>query len=139
MSSVKHPAREFERKVRTFIRGMTALFAHRHVMNPFRYGVFAFALISHKILRWLAPVFLMTMLASSAGLAARSPFFLAVLCAQALFYLCAFAALVRFGRIDRSPFGAIALYFTTVNAAALMAWFKYVRGVRQELWTPSRR
>ena len=33
----------------------------------------------------------------------------------------------------------IAYYFTAVNAATLVAWLKYVGGVRQEIWTPSQR
>ena len=33
----------------------------------------------------------------------------------------------------------VALYFTAVNVATLVAWVKYVSGVRQEIWTPSQR
>ena len=35
-SAIRH-GQEFERKVRTFIRGITALFAHASVLNPFRH------------------------------------------------------------------------------------------------------
>jgi hypothetical protein len=35
--------------------------------------------------------------------------------------------------------GRVALYFSSVNAAILAAWIQYGRGVRQEIWTPSRR
>lgn len=138
MSSVKSPRGEFERKVRTLIRGMTALFAHPELLNPFRYGAFSFALWSHKILRWSAPFFLLTAFASSLILAA-SPLYFAAFAAQAVFYGGALAALAEWGSIHRSLFGKVALYFSSVNAAILTAWCRYGMGVRLELWTPSRR
>lgn len=139
MSSVKVPGDEYRRKVRTLVRGMTALFAHGRLLNPLRFGPFAFSLASHKVMRWLAPLFLAALLAASAALAARSPFYLAALAAQVLFYACAAAAHFGIWGVNRTAPGKIALYFSAVNVAAASAWFSYLRGVRQELWTPSRR
>jgi cellulose synthase/poly-beta-1,6-N-acetylglucosamine synthase-like glycosyltransferase len=138
MTSVKDPRQEFERKVRTLIRGMTTLFAHAHLLNPLRYGWFAFALASHKVMRWMAPFFLGLALVTALALV-DSPWYLAAFLVQVLFYLGAVAALWKWGGIDRSFPGKVALYFSTVNAAIVAAWFKYCRGVRQELWTPSQR
>jgi len=138
MTSVKDPKREFDRKVRTLIRGITTLFAHLHLLNPLRTGAFAFILCSHKVLRWISPVFLVLALLAPLWLL-RSPFYLAALAAQVAFYLCAWGALARWAGLDRSVVGKAALYFSTVNAAALVAWVQYFRGVRQELWTPSER
>ena len=140
MTSVKDPRHEFDRKVRTLIRGMTALFAYPSLLNPFRFGFFAFALWSHKILRWTVPFFLVGMLASSFALAlAGSPYFALVFASQLLFYLVALAALGELGQFHRSLAGKVALYFSSVNLAILAAWLRYGRGVRQELWTPSNR
>jgi cellulose synthase/poly-beta-1,6-N-acetylglucosamine synthase-like glycosyltransferase len=138
MTSVSDPRHEFERKVRTLIRGLTTLFAHLHLLNPLKYGRFAFLLFSHKVMRWTAPIFLLAAMLS-ALLLAGSPLYLAAFLAQALFYLAALAALIHVGGIDRSLPGRVALYFSSSNAAVLMAWFQFARGVRQELWTPTRR
>ena len=46
---------EYRRKVRTIRRGMDTLIHNRHLLNPFEYGLFAWKLVSHKILRWLLP------------------------------------------------------------------------------------
>jgi cellulose synthase/poly-beta-1,6-N-acetylglucosamine synthase-like glycosyltransferase len=138
MTSVKDPRHEFERKVRTLIRGMTTLFAHVHLLNPLRYGWFAFALASHKVMRWMAPFFLVLALVTALALV-ESPWYLAAFLIQVFFYLGAVAALWKWRGIDRSFPGKVALYFSTVNAAIVAAWFKYCRGVRQELWTPSQR
>jgi hypothetical protein len=138
MSSVKDPAQEFERKVRTLIRGMTTLAAHRQVLNPFRFGLFSFAIWSHKIMRWMAPFFLVLALISPLALLG-SPLYLIAFALQVAFYLGALAALAQWGGVHRSFGGRVALYFSSVNAAILAAWYLYGRGVRQELWTPSRR
>lgn len=138
MTSVKDARQEFERKVRTLIRGLTTLFAHLQLLNPIRYKRFAFVLGSHKVMRWLAPVFMLIALVTSIGLWQR-PFYLAALIAQGLLYLCAWAAFRQWAGAHRSLAGKIALYFATVNMAALIAWVQFGRGVRQELWTPSQR
>lgn len=138
MTSVKDPRHEFERKVRTFIRGLTTLFAYSHLLNPFRYGLFSFLLFSHKILRWTAPLFLAGALLGALALAG-SPFYLAAFVAQVVFYLGAIASLAQFAGVHRSLLGKVALYFSSVNAAIFVAWIQYARGVRQELWTPSQR
>lgn len=138
MASVKEVRQEFDRKVRTLLRGMTALFAHRELLNPFKHGLFAFALWSHKILRWTVPFFLVALFLVSA-VRMDHPFFVAMVVAQLGFYGTAVLALTRKAGVHATAAGRIALYFSTVNAAILMAWLRYVRGVRQEIWTPSTR
>jgi cellulose synthase/poly-beta-1,6-N-acetylglucosamine synthase-like glycosyltransferase len=44
---------ELRRKVRTMARGLSTLFYKRALMDPMRYGSFAFMLASHKLMRWL--------------------------------------------------------------------------------------
>ncbi len=138
MTSVKDPRQEFDRKVRTLLRGMTALFAHKRLLNPLRYGRFAFALWSHKILRWTVPFFLVLALVTPLLLLGH-PFYAVAFGAQVLFYLCGLGALAGWWRLHDTLPGRIALYFSSVNAAILAAWFQYWSGVRQELWTPSQR
>ncbi len=48
--------REFQRKVRTMSRGMETLGYMKHLLNPLRYGAFAWKLFSHKVCRWGTPV-----------------------------------------------------------------------------------
>ncbi|MEQ1794013.1 MAG: glycosyltransferase family 2 protein [Nitrospira sp.] len=138
MTSVKDSKQEFERKVRTLIRGMAALFSYARVLNPLRFGVFAVEMFSHKVLRWSVPFCLIMALFSSVMLMA-SPWFLFFSIVQIVFYVIALLALSGWSVIRHSLLGKIALYFSMVNAAILVAWFKYGKGVRQELWTPSQR
>lgn len=138
MTSVKDPRREFERKVRTLIRGMTTLAAYARLLNPARHGLFALVLFSHKVMRWAAPVFLLGAAVSPLFLL-ESPLYAAALVAQGVLYTCALAALWKWAGLDRSLPGKAALYFASVNAASLVAFVRYSRGVRQELWTPTER
>lgn len=139
MRALDSPHDEFARKVRTVLRGLTTLGQHIRLLNPFRYGVFAFELFSHKVMRWLVPVFLLAMLLASAVLAPKSLLFTLLLLLQVAFYLLAIAGVA--GRLP-SPIagpGRLATYFTAVNVATLLAWLKYARGARQEIWSPSKR
>lgn len=138
MTSVKDPRQEFERKVRTVLRGITTLAAHGHLLNPLATGIFAFELWSHKMMRWLAPLFLVGALASALALASDL-FYGAAFVAQALFYLMALGAFRQWAGLHASLPGKIALYFTSVNMAILAGWWRFATGVRQELWTPSSR
>ncbi len=46
---------ELRRKRRTMAQGLETLWLHRALLDPFRYGRFAFMLFSHKLCRWLVP------------------------------------------------------------------------------------
>jgi cellulose synthase/poly-beta-1,6-N-acetylglucosamine synthase-like glycosyltransferase len=139
MHAVGRPGAEFERKVRTLLRGLTTLGRFVHLLNPFRYGLFALFLASHKLARWLVPLFMVIALVTSGLLASVSWFFVLAFVAQIAFYLLALGAAAGLAPFVSAKAPRIALYFSAVNAATLVAWIKYLGGVRQELWTPSRR
>ena len=46
---------EFNRKVRTVLRGIAVFMKNLALLNPIRYGVFSWQLFSHKLCRWLVP------------------------------------------------------------------------------------
>ena len=139
MTPVARIEDEFNRKVRTLLRGITTLVAHAHLLSPLRHGLFAFELWSHKLARWLVPLFLIGALVTSAVLAPGSWFFLAAFAAQALLYVLAGLAHLGVPPFPNLKLARVALYFTAVNMATLVAWIKYFRGVRQEIWSPSKR
>lgn len=138
MRAIRRPSDEFRRKVRTLIRGMTALFHYAHLLNPLRFGAFSLFLFSHKLCRWLVPFFLLAMLLGNAALA-RDPFYMIVALPHGLFYLLAAAALAGVPPVQRSLPGRIAGYFVNVNSAIVVAWWRFLRGHRTEVWSPSRR
>jgi len=133
---VKDPSREYQRKVRTALRGMAALARLPEVLNPFRHGVFALQMFSHKVMRWLVPWFLLGLLATSAALAPRAPVYAAAFLLQVAGYLTVMAAhgmpaLRRIGPLR------LAYYFVQVNVALADAGLRLLRGQRVTTWNPS--
>ena len=135
-TNIKDESREFERKVRTVTRGISALMRNAELLNPLGYGLFSFQLWSHKVMRWCVPFFLVTAFLSNAYLALRSKFYGAVMLLHILFYMCSYIGSNRFGKrfVFRIPF-----YFVQANRAIAHAWLKYITGERFVTWTPSRR
>src|SRR5690606_3950149 len=115
---LKDPQKEYARKIRTVIRGMTSLARHSYVLNPVRYGVFAFQVFSHKLMRWLVPWFLLLLLLVNIPLARGSVFFSATLLAQILFYGLALLAHYS-GNLQRRGPVRLVYFFVQVNAAIL--------------------
>jgi cellulose synthase/poly-beta-1,6-N-acetylglucosamine synthase-like glycosyltransferase len=137
--NIKKGQSEFHRKVRTMVRGITVFFRTLDLLNPFRYGLFAWQLFSHKLMRWLVPFFLLALLAVSlAAAAAGDPNGRVFLALQAASYLAVIAAGVWPG-LQRIPPIKIAYFFIEANLAAAFAWVKYLRGERIKLWEPSKR
>lgn len=138
MSAVKHPGDEFRRKVRTLLRGITTLWVKRGLLNPLRHGRFAWVLLSHKVMRWLVPLFMLVALLANLALVGR-PFYAALFVTQVAFYGLALLAWRQVGGIEERIYGKVPLYFVGANLAVGFAWVKFLSGVRQELWEPSRR
>lgn len=138
MSSTKSTRGEFQRKVRTLIRGMTALWHARGLLNPFRAGMFALVLWSHKLMRWLVPFFLLTLLLANIWLLEK-PVYMATGIAQGLFYLLALLALLDIRLIRDNLLGKLSMYFTIVNCSIFVAWIQFLAGTRLEIWEPTKR
>lgn len=122
----KTSSHEFRRKVRTLGGNYQLLRYLPKLLAPTRIGVQFF---SHKIIRLLVPVFLVTALVSNCFLAGA--FYRATLFLQIAFYLLALLAWLVPSALPkplRIPKG-----FVLLNAAALVAMFQFLRG-REVTW-----
>ncbi|MDB6063078.1 MAG: glycosyl transferase [Verrucomicrobiaceae bacterium] len=135
---LKDPQKEYQRKVRTVLRGMTAIARHRDVLSLPRYHQFAFQVWSHKLMRWLVPLFLALLFVVSVGLAGSSSFYTLMLLGQLAFYGVAFAA-HRNEAIKQNPIARIIYFFVQVNVAIAHAAYRYFSGKRMTTWQPSAR
>ena len=130
--------KEYERKVRTVLRGISVFMKSWALLNPSRYPIFAWQLISHKLCRWLVPFAMVIALCSNIALAASSVFYRALLGIQIIFYGVAIAGLVV-RPLSRLPLVKLPTFFLLVNASIFQAWIRYWSGDRLVLWEPSRR
>jgi glycosyltransferase involved in cell wall biosynthesis len=135
---IADPSKEKERKVRTVLRGLTVFFRHLELLNPCRYGWFSLQLFCHKLLRWLVPFFMAGAFLFNAAAAKDAPLYLALLLGQCLFYGIGAAASLS-PRPPKSPFLKLPSYFLTVNAAIAAAWWRFLKGERVVMWSPSQR
>jgi cellulose synthase/poly-beta-1,6-N-acetylglucosamine synthase-like glycosyltransferase len=136
--NISDEKKEYDRKVRTVLRGIAVFMRSLHLLNSFRYGLFSWQLFSHKLCRWLVPFALSTMLACNILLAGRNGFYQATLCLQILFYGAGVIGWV-FPNLIRAGIGKIPTFFLVVNASIVHAWYRYVRGDRIVGWQPSER
>jgi cellulose synthase/poly-beta-1,6-N-acetylglucosamine synthase-like glycosyltransferase len=132
------PKKEFERKVRTVLRGISVFMQSLPLVNVFKYGFFSWQLISHKLCRWLVPFFALVMLISNAVLIFRGGTFLIFFMLQGFFY--AFAIIGEATHLFKNrTILRIPSFFLLVNLSILVAWCRYIKGERLVKWTPSER
>jgi cellulose synthase/poly-beta-1,6-N-acetylglucosamine synthase-like glycosyltransferase len=133
-SAPSEAAVEFARKVRVTNHSVRALLGLGRAL--WSQGFYSVELVSHKLLRHLAPFFMLALLAASIVLAGR-PFYAAALALQLAFYATALAGLVlRRRRLGRARLLTVAYYFCFVNAAAFVGVLSVLRGTRLRAWTP---
>lgn len=130
--------REFDRKVRTVLRGLTVFFRHLEFLNVFQYGLFSYQYLCHKLLRWSVPFLLSAAFLSNLMLIRDGWPYAVAFVAQVLFYGVAYRGWKRGPSKGRSVL-KIPTYFVTVNAAVVAAWWLYLRGQRVVMWNPSER
>lgn len=131
--------REFKRKVRIINRGLRGVLLRKKLLNPFRYGFYSLVLFSHKVLRRLAPVFLIIAFITSILLSGNHDFYFAIAAAQSAFYgVAVLSYLVRNTALGRRRVLHLPFFYCLANAAALVAILKLLLGIRIEYWPPQR-
>ena len=131
-------ANEMKMRVRVIAQTFSDLWRNRAMVNPFRSGLYAWQLLSHKVMRYFVPFFLLALLATSAVLSFDSPLYRIVFLLQGLGYSCAIVSWVLEKSGVRSRVLALPHYFVLANVAAMIALFQFLRGERYARWQPIR-
>lgn len=126
---------EYRMRVRVTLRALSALWDMRRMMNPLRHRLLAFQIISHKLLRYLAFLPLVTAFAISWSLAAQNRLMLLAALAQTFVYVLAGIGWVSRGQ-NRSFLIGFPYYFVLLNMACAQAVIKFIGGQRQAIWAP---
>lgn len=135
---LKDPSKEYMRKIRTVIRGMTALSRHSDVLNPGRFGLYAFQVFSHKLMRWTVPWFLLALFVVTAMVASDGGIYALALVGQLGFYGLAIAAHYS-EKLRENGVVKIIYFFCQVNVALFDAACRFLSGTRMTTWKPSAR
>ncbi len=130
---------EYSRKLRIITQGLQAVIYRRALLNPLRYGWYAWQLFSHKVVRRIVglPMLIAAVtcpLLWNDGLVYRVMLILEL----TVFALLCAAWLLRRTRVGAWKPLAVARYFVMVNTAALVSLGAILRGRRVRRWEPER-
>ncbi len=129
---------EISRKIRIITQEWFAMFRHAGLLNPFRYPAISFLLISHKLIRWLFFVFVLTGLLSSLCLL-NVTFYKVALAAQIVVYSLGIIGLLLQKHNVRVPLTGIAAYIVAMIYSSCVAFMNFVLKKRTfGLWKPIR-
>lgn len=127
---------EWRRRTRIAAGGFQAIARLPGMLNPLL-GLPAFQYLSHRVIRWFAPFFMILVFATNLALWSL-PFYRWTLAIQTSFYLLALTGfLLMQMRLHWRPL-QMAFYFCFTNAAALVGFWRYVTRSQPVTWRKAR-
>ena len=126
--------KEFKMRVRVALRALWGIHDMRALLNPFKYGFFAIQLFSHKLLRYLACLFMVGLLISNIAIFQSHSFYQLAAFGQFAFYSAAFAG-ARLPSVS-TPVIVAPYYFCLLNISCVIALYKYLKGEKIVIWKP---
>lgn len=128
---------EIARKVRIITREWYVLQRNIELLNPFRYPAVSFILFSHKVLRWLFFVFVLTGFVSNAFLLSNT-FYRIIFILQVIFYLLGTIGLISQEKGHHIPLTGIPGYFVAMVYSSFFAFVNFLQNKEINFWQPVR-
>lgn len=133
-----NPREEFRRKKRISAGNYQNLFRFRCLLFRGSKGV-GFSFFSHKLLRWMVPFLVLASLAISIILGMKSNFYLVLALLHLLvLFIPLIGHILRKIGIQSIPLRFIS-HFVLMNMALLAGFFKFSRGIKNNVWQPTSR
>lgn len=120
---------ELRARVRMTARNWTGTLSRTRLLNPFRYPMTSWALISHKLLRWLTPFLLVSIFLANTLLVLRGEFVIFWL-VQVIFYFAAVVGWIRLRKRERAGIFAHPFSFCLANLGFLLGMIQAFRSRR---------
>ena len=121
------------------MRGLQTLYSRRRMLNPVRYGLFAWMLASHKLCRWLIPWAGVCAVGSLVVLAFHQKWAAALLLLAILSVAMGTLGWVWSRRYPAPRILALPTFALLGNIAVLHAWIKAMTVGGTSTWEPTRR
>ncbi|MCX6225823.1 MAG: glycosyltransferase [Bacteroidia bacterium] len=129
---------EFRRKIRIATGNFQNLNRFKNLLSPAKPAL-AFCFISHKVIRWIGPVFLLLALLALIFLAFTSVFYLVLFFLYiALLLVPALDYLLKRLNLHFKIFRFIT-HFLGMNLALIIGMVRYLKGVKTNVWQPTKR
>jgi cellulose synthase/poly-beta-1,6-N-acetylglucosamine synthase-like glycosyltransferase len=126
-------ANEFRRKIRISAGNFYGISEFMTLLSP-KFGFVAFALWSHKIIRWFVPFLLLAILASSIVLASDKPLFSWMVILELVFILLGGVGFLCERIKIRIPPIDLVYYFLAMNIALLVGFMKFLFNLQSSRW-----
>jgi len=129
--------KEFARKIRIANRSFNGLLRVPGACNPFKVGRFAWQLVSHKLLRWLSPLFVMIHFALAIAADQHHPLGSPALCFTWLYCVVALLALIGWWEDGKGKTAAlfhIPYYLVLMNVASTIGILLKLKGEVITTW-----
>ncbi|MFC2138103.1 glycosyltransferase, partial [Bacteroidota bacterium] len=128
---------EFKRKIRIATGNFQNLFHFIHLLWPPYKGI-AISFLSHKVLRWFGPFFIILIFFSNLALIDNLLYYYFFL------FQCFIASLALFDFFMRKIgihilFLRFITHFLSMNLAMLIGFFRFIIGVKSNVWQPTKR
>jgi len=132
--------KEAKRKQRIVNRSFRGLMKVSEVLNPFKYGFFSFEVISHKLLRWFIPVFLISIAIGSIILSYYDfQIFKVLLFCEIIFFWLAIVGYLKSDSVKIPTIFFYPYYFLMVNTYSLFGLWRAILGDIQITWNTHRK
>ncbi len=132
-------ADEYRMRVRVSLRAFHALKDKAALLNPSLFGVFAWQLWSHKVLRYMAFLFMGLAFGTNWALSSQTN---SVIWTVPFVGQIAFYALAQYGHVmnlrgmESSRLVSLAYFLCLVNLASGQAFWQFLQGRKQVIWKP---
>jgi cellulose synthase/poly-beta-1,6-N-acetylglucosamine synthase-like glycosyltransferase len=129
---------EYRMRVRVALRAIWAIRDMKHLLSYKKYKIFAWELLSHKVLRYLSFVFLLGLYLSNLFLWGQNEYFKILFLLQNAFYLSVILAFILEKNSKHLKLLSVPYFFTVTNLASAYAFIKCSLGQKQQIWMPRR-
>lgn len=129
---------EFRRKVRISIGNFQNLFRFKRLLFPIFSGL-SFCFLSHKVLRWFGPIFIVLIFTSNVFLFNLNYFFQITLFSQLVLISIPILDFLLKNLNIHIKIMRFITHFYSMNLALLIGFFRFLYGVESNIWQPTQR
>lgn len=128
---------EFKMRVRVILRSLHALSYMKHLLNPFRFKIFAWQLFSHKVLRYFVWAFILLTFIMNLFLFNYGQIYELMMYLQIIFYILVILGVISERRNYKlKKFTYIPYYFFLVNLSSAIAFIRFLKRDNTVIWQP---
>lgn len=136
--ATKSISNEFKRQTRITNRTLRAIYNNLDVLNVFRFGIFSFQLVSHKVMKFLVPYFIMVLIVVNLVLISAGWAYIGILGLQVICYILASVGYISTFAKKRLKVVSLCHEFVWINLAIIYGWVTFFGGERYKTWSSTR-